>query len=165
MTVIGALLTDVTLLFQFMMRYMAISGIVWNFIYIIFGACVSYYAKWFFFFFIDANDYDMLKTKHYKYGWFLFKSFMAIICIIIIFFTTIIGLILINKDSNNGLFFFISIVLLIYYGFNTLVSCKPFALISLWRDEIPQPSLEFFEEQEKIERSFAKHLRNDDLTK
>ena len=102
MTVIDVLLTDVTLLFQFMMRYMAISGIVWNFIYIIFGACVSYYAKfaswhvvhpeipkWFFFFFIDAKDYDMLKTKNYKYGWFLFKSFMAIICIVLTNFVSV----------------------------------------------------------------------------
>ena len=163
MSVLGAYLTDITIIFQFIMRYMAISGIIWNFIYFVFTAIVSFYArytswnkvhpempKWTFFVFIDASDYDVGKSKKFsKYPWFLFKSFVAFFCFFLFFVSIITGLIF-TDDENNGLFYFIALVLFSYYFFNTLVACKPYALMALWTDNIPAPSVEYFDRQKRI---------------
>ena len=70
--------------------------------------------------------------------------------------------IIFEDDSNFGLFYFISFVAFVYYVGNTTLGCKPYAMMALWLD-IPAPSLEFFEEQDKIALSLAVYHVHDVL--
>ena len=183
MSVIAALLDDENgfdLLFQFLMRYTALSGMIWNLVYFSFTGIVSYYSrfktwqevhpeisKWYFWLLIDARDYDYFKSqKSYNktYYWYRFKQCLATFCLLLIAINILSGLVLgaANLDDTFGLYLFVSFILIIYYWFNTLLLCKPFALVALWRDDRPPASIEYEKERAKVKRTLMYHALKDE---
>ena len=150
---------QVSLFYQYLMRYMAAAGLSWCGIYFFFAIGISYYSRiaswrfahpeiplWVFFVLSDATDYDLGFEKDL---WVILKICVAIGSVSIGILSVIFGFVF-EEDEWNGYYFFCGWTLLLYYCANILQTCKPFAVIALWRDEIPNPSLAFLDEQKRI---------------
>ena len=162
---ISASQTDVGFLAQYVLRYMAFSGLIWNLTFFAFSIFISFYTKmkswnkahpeiprWVFFFFIDAADYDMGFSKD---RWVLLKVIVAGLCMIFFLMGIIWGVATTSTDSTNGWWYFMAFTVLCYYVLNARQSCKPGGLYALWRDKIPAPSNSFLEEQEYIAHALS----------
>ena len=138
------------------MRYLAMAGLEWCVVYFFFAIGISYYsriASWkdahpeipifLFFLFSDATDYDAGLQKD---TWVLLKMCVAVFCVGAGTAMFVLGGIYVG----SGYFYFAGATLVLYYLGTVLLTCKPFAVMALWRDEIPNPSVLFTEEIKRI---------------
>ena len=137
-------------------RYMLLTGIIWSIIFGIFVAIFSFYAryntwklshpeipKYIFFLMCDSIDYDFGLLSNL---FVIFKIIYSFLLLFLFFIFLLIGMI-----SNNGFFYFCSIVSLWCYYHNILQTFKPHALMALWSNNIPNPSVFYKYEQYRIQ--------------
>lgn len=126
------------------------AGCIWTFVYIIFSIYLQVYARlktwnlvhasiprWKFWFLVDAQDMEATNNQRWMHVKITVMFSLLFTGVLLIFLRSFVG-------NSGGFMYFVGIILLLYYILTVYLSCKPYALVALWTDNIPPPSESFF---------------------